>query len=141
METSPASSITTDPDETASINLSPGMAADRKRAGKPLHLRLHCGQMQGRLPAQPTKEKVARRPPKMGIFRPQTRSTPWKKWLVGDVLFAATGVTDGKKHAAGRTFHSATPSLPTPSLMLHYVTDLLRPEIKARIRSDQVRLA
>ena len=82
---------TTDPDVTGvDIYMGRGGAPEGVLAASAL--RCVGGQMQGRLILD-TPEKVARAA-KMGVSDP-TRSYKMNELASGDVLFAATGVTDG----------------------------------------------
>ncbi|TGS17170.1 class II fructose-bisphosphatase [Mesorhizobium sp. M2E.F.Ca.ET.209.01.1.1] len=113
---------TTDPDETGiDIYLGTGGAPEGVLAAAALR----CGQMQGRLILD-TPEKVARAE-KMGISDPK-RVYRAQDMARGDVLFAATGVTDGNLLDGvkfGRTF------ITTHTIVLRSSSRTVR-EIKAR---------
>ena len=115
---------TTDPDETGiDIYLGSGGAPEGVLAAAAL--RCIGGQMQGRLILD-TPEKVARAA-KMGIADP-TRVYRAEDMARGDVLFAATGVTDGNM-LAGVKF--GKDSIRTHTIVLRSSTRTVR-EIKAR---------
>ena len=82
---------TTDPDETG-IDIYLGIGGAPEGVLAAAALRCIGGQMQGRLQLN-TDEKVARAA-KMGISDP-TKVYQMDEMARGDVLFAATGVTDG----------------------------------------------
>ena len=115
---------TTDPDETGiDIYLGSGGAPEGVLAAAAL--RCIGGQMQGRLILD-TPEKVARAA-KMGVADP-TRVYRAEDMARGDVLFAATGVTDGNM-LAGVKF--GKDSIRTHTIVLRSSTRTVR-EIKAR---------
>ncbi|MBA9082185.1 MULTISPECIES: class II fructose-bisphosphatase [Bartonella] len=82
---------TTDPDETG-IDIYMGIGGAPEGVLAAAALRCIGGQMQGRLKLD-TEEKIARAA-KMGISDPNKAYT-MEEMAKGDVLFAATGVTDG----------------------------------------------
>jgi fructose-1,6-bisphosphatase II / sedoheptulose-1,7-bisphosphatase len=115
---------TTDPEETGiDIYLGTGGAPEGVLAAAAL--RCTGGQMQGRLILD-TAEKVARAA-KMGIADPK-RIYRAEDMARGDVLFAATGVTDGNM-LAGVKFGSN--SITTHTIVLRSSSRTVR-EIKAR---------
>jgi len=115
---------TTDPDETGiDIYLGSGGAPEGVLAAAAL--RCIGGQMQGRLILD-TPEKVARAA-RMGIAQPN-RIYRAEDMARGDVLFAATGVTDGNM-LAGVKF--GKDSIRTHTIVLRSSTRTVR-EIKAR---------
>lgn len=115
---------TTDPDETGiDIYLGTGGAPEGVLAAAAL--RCTGGQMQGRLILD-TPQKLARAA-KMGILDPK-RVYRAQDMARGDVLFAATGVTDGNMLAGvkfGRNF------ITTHTIVLRSSSRTVR-EIKAR---------
>jgi fructose-1,6-bisphosphatase II / sedoheptulose-1,7-bisphosphatase len=84
---------TTDPESKPASTSISAPAARRKAFWRRRRCAASGGQMQGRLILD-TPEKVARAA-KMGIADPSKRSTAIEDLARGDVLFAATGVTDG----------------------------------------------
>jgi fructose-1,6-bisphosphatase II / sedoheptulose-1,7-bisphosphatase len=114
---------TTDPETTVDIYLGTGGAPEGVLAAAAL--RCIGGQMQGRLLLD-TPEKVARAA-KMGISDPNKIYTI-AEMARGDVLFAATGVTDGNM-LEGVKF--SRDSIRTDTIVLRSSTRTVR-EIKAR---------
>jgi fructose-1,6-bisphosphatase II / sedoheptulose-1,7-bisphosphatase len=115
---------TTEPDETGiDIYLGTGGAPEGVLAAAAL--RCIGGQMQGRLQLN-TEEKVARAA-KMGISDPE-KVYRMDEMARGDVLFAATGVTDGNL-LAGVKFGRA--SIDTHTIVMRSSSRTIR-EIKAR---------
>ena len=115
---------TTDPDETGiDIYLGTGGAPEGVLAAAAL--RCIGGQMQGRLQLN-TEEKVARAA-KMGISDPN-KIYRIEEMAKGDVLFAATGVTDGNL-LAGVKFNRD--SVQTHTIVMRSSSKTVR-EIKAR---------
>jgi fructose-1,6-bisphosphatase II / sedoheptulose-1,7-bisphosphatase len=115
---------TTDPDETGiDIYLGSGGAPEGVLAAAAL--RCIGGQMQGRLQLN-TEEKVARAA-KMGISDPN-KVYRMEEMARGDVLFAATGVTDGNM-LAGVKF--GRESIQTHTIVMRSSSRTVR-EIKAR---------
>jgi fructose-1,6-bisphosphatase II / sedoheptulose-1,7-bisphosphatase len=115
---------TTDPDETGiDIYLGSGGAPEGVLAAAAL--RCIGGQMQGRLQLN-TEEKVARAA-KMGISDPN-KVYRMEEMARGDVLFAATGVTDGNM-LAGVKF--GRDSIQTHTIVMRSSSRTVR-EIKAR---------
>ena len=115
---------TTDPDETGiDIYLGTGGAPEGVLAAAAL--RCIGGQMQGRLQLN-TEEKVARAE-KMGIADPN-KVYRMDEMARGDVLFAATGVTDGNL-LAGVKF--ARESIQTHTIVMRSSSRTVR-EIRAR---------
>ena len=115
---------TTDPDETGiDIYLGTGGAPEGVLAAAAL--RCIGGQMQGRLQLN-TEEKVARAA-KMGIADPN-KVYAMDEMARGDVLFAATGVTDGNM-LAGVKF--GRDSIQTHTIVMRSSSGTVR-EIKAR---------
>jgi len=115
---------TTDPEETG-IDLYLGTGGAPEGVLAAAALRCTGGQMQGRLILD-TPEKVARAA-KMGISDPK-RVYHAEDMARGDVLFAATGVTDGNMLAGvkfGRTY------ITTHTIVLRSSSRTVR-EIKAR---------
>jgi fructose-1,6-bisphosphatase II / sedoheptulose-1,7-bisphosphatase len=115
---------TTDPDETGiDIYLGSGGAPEGVLAAAAL--RCIGGQMQGRLQLN-TEEKIARAA-KMGISDPN-KVYRMEEMARGDVLFAATGVTDGNM-LAGVKF--GRDSIQTHTIVMRSSSRTVR-EIKAR---------
>jgi fructose-1,6-bisphosphatase II / sedoheptulose-1,7-bisphosphatase len=115
---------TTDPDETGiDIYLGTGGAPEGVLAAAAL--RCTGGQMQGRLMLD-TPEKVARAA-KMGISDPE-KVYRIEEMARGDVLFAATGVTDGNMLAGVKFGRN---SITTDTIVLRSSSRTVR-EIKAR---------
>ncbi|MEI5680277.1 MULTISPECIES: class II fructose-bisphosphatase [unclassified Mesorhizobium] len=115
---------TTDPDETGiDIYLGTGGAPEGVLAAAAL--RCTGGQMQGRLMLD-TPEKVARAA-KMGILDPE-KVYRIEEMARGDVLFAATGVTDGNMLAGVKFGRN---SITTDTIVLRSSSKTVR-EIKAR---------
>jgi fructose-1,6-bisphosphatase II / sedoheptulose-1,7-bisphosphatase len=115
---------TTDPDETGiDIYLGSGGAPEGVLAAAAL--RCIGGQMQGRLQLN-TEEKIARAA-KMGISDPN-KVYRMEEMARGDVLFAATGVTDGNM-LAGVKF--GRESIQTHTIVMRSSSRTVR-EIKAR---------
>ena len=96
-----------------------------KRASAAAALRCIGGQMQGRLQLN-TEEKVARAA-KMGISDPNKIYT-MEEMASGDVLFAATGVTDGNMLQGVRFTRDA---IITHTIVMRSSSKTVR-EIKAR---------
>ncbi|WP_336057070.1 class II fructose-bisphosphatase [Nitratireductor sp. CH_MIT9313-5] len=115
---------TTDPDETG-IDIYMGIGGAPEGVLAAAALRCIGGQMQGRLQLN-TEEKVARAA-KMGISDP-AKVYRMEEMASGDVLFAATGVTDGNL-LAGVKF--ARDSIQTHTIVMRSSSGTVR-EIKAR---------
>ncbi len=115
---------TTDPDETG-IDIYLGIGGAPEGVLAAAALRCIGGQMQGRLQLN-TDEKVARAA-KMGISDP-TKVYQMEEMARGDVLFAATGVTDGNL-LAGVKF--ARDHIQTHTIVMRSSSLTVR-EIKAR---------
>lgn len=115
---------TTDPDET-SIDIYMGIGGAPEGVLAAAALRCIGGQMQGRLQLN-TKEKIARAA-KMGISDPD-KVYDMEEIAKGDVLFAATGVTDGTL-LSGVKF--ARDFIETDTIVMRSHTGTIR-EIKAR---------
>ncbi|MDZ5698323.1 class II fructose-bisphosphatase [Chelativorans sp. M5D2P16] len=115
---------TTDPEETG-IDIYMGIGGAPEGVLAAAALRCIGGQMQGRLQLN-TEEKVARAA-KMGISDPG-KVYRMEEMASGDVLFAATGVTDGNM-LAGVKF--ARDSIQTHTIVMRSSSRTVR-EIKAR---------
>lgn len=115
---------TTDPDETG-IDIYLGIGGAPEGVLAAAALRCIGGQMQGRLQLN-TEEKIARAA-KMGIADPN-KVYRMDEMARGDVLFAATGVTDGNL-LAGVKFGRA--SIDTHTIVMRSSSRTIR-EIKAR---------
>ena len=115
---------TTDPDETG-IDLYLGIGGAPEGVLAAAALRCIGGQMQGRLQLN-TEEKVARAA-KMGISDPNKIYT-MEEMASGDVLFAATGVTDGNMLQGVRFTRDA---IITHTIVMRSSSKTVR-EIKAR---------
>ena len=115
---------TTDPDETG-IDIYMGTGGAPEGVLAAAALRCIGGQMQGRLQLN-TEEKIARAA-KMGIADPNKVYT-MQEMARGDVLFAATGVTDGNM-LAGVKF--GRDSIQTHTIVMRSWSKTVR-EIKAR---------
>jgi len=115
---------TTDPDETG-IDIYMGIGGAPEGVLAAAALRCIGGQMQGRLQLN-TKEKTARAA-KMGISDPD-KVYDMEEMAKGDVLFAATGVTDGNL-LSGVKF--ARDFIETDTIVMRSHTGTIR-EIKAR---------
>lgn len=115
---------TTDPDETG-IDIYMGIGGAPEGVLAAAALRCIGGQMQGRLQLN-TKEKIARAA-KMGISDPD-KVYDMEEMARGDVLFAATGVTDGNL-LSGVKF--ARDFIETDTIVMRSHTGTIR-EIKAR---------
>lgn len=115
---------TTDPDETG-IDIYMGIGGAPEGVLAAAALRCIGGQMQGRLQLN-TKEKIARAA-KMGISDPD-KVYDMEEMAKGDVLFAATGVTDGNL-LSGVKF--ARDFIETDTIVMRSHTGTIR-EIKAR---------
>ncbi|KFB10253.1 Fructose-1,6-bisphosphatase [Nitratireductor basaltis] len=115
---------TTDPDETG-IDIYMGIGGAPEGVLAAAALRCIGGQMQGRLQLN-TEEKVARAA-KMGISDP-AKVYRMEEMASGDVLFAATGVTDGNL-LAGVKF--GRDSIQTHTIVMRSSSGTVR-EIKAR---------
>jgi fructose-1,6-bisphosphatase II / sedoheptulose-1,7-bisphosphatase len=115
---------TTDPDETG-IDIYVGIGGAPEGVLAAAALRCIGGQMQGRLQLN-TDEKLARAA-KMGISDPN-RVYRAEEMAKGDVLFAATGVTDGNL-LAGVKFNRD--SIQTHTIVMRSSSKTVR-EIKAR---------
>ena len=115
---------TTDPDETG-IDLYIGIGGAPEGVLAAAALRCIGGQMEGRLQLN-TPEKIARAA-KMGITDP-TKIYRMEEMAQGDVLFSATGVTDGNL-LAGVKF--ARDAISTHTIVMRSSSKTVR-EIKAR---------
>ena len=115
---------TTDPDETG-IDIYLGIGGAPEGVLAAAALRCIGGQMQGRLQLN-TEEKVARAA-KMGISDPNKIYT-MEEMASGDVLFAATGVTDGNMLQGVRFTRDA---IITHTIVMRSSSKTVR-EIKAR---------
>jgi fructose-1,6-bisphosphatase II / sedoheptulose-1,7-bisphosphatase len=115
---------TTDPDETG-IDIYLGIGGAPEGVLAAAALRCIGGQMQGRLQLN-TEEKVARAA-KMGISDPNKIYT-MEEMARGDVLFAATGVTDGNLLQGVRFARDA---IVTHTIVMRSSSRTVR-EIKAR---------
>jgi len=115
---------TTDPDETG-IDIYLGIGGAPEGVLAAAALRCIGGQMQGRLQLN-TEEKVARAA-KMGISDPNKIYT-MEEMARGDVLFAATGVTDGNMLQGVRFTRDA---IITHTIVMRSSSKTVR-EIKAR---------
>ncbi|MDF1609918.1 class II fructose-bisphosphatase [Hoeflea sp. YIM 152468] len=115
---------TTDPDETG-IDIYLGIGGAPEGVLAAAALRCIGGQMQGRLQLN-TEEKVARAA-KMGISDPN-RVYTMEEMARGDVLFAATGVTDGNLLQGVRFTRNA---ITTHTIVMRSSSRTVR-EIKAR---------
>ena len=115
---------TTDPEETG-IDIYLGIGGAPEGVLAAAALRCTGGQMQGRLILD-TPEKLARAA-KMGISDPK-RIYRTQDMARGDVLFAATGVTDGNMLAG---VSSAATTITTHTIVLRSSSRTVR-EIKAR---------
>jgi len=115
---------TTDPDETG-IDIYLGIGGAPEGVLAAAALRCIGGQMQGRLQLN-TEEKVARAA-KMGISDPNKIYT-MEEMASGDVLFAATGVTDGNMLQGVRFTRDA---IVTHTIVMRSSSKTVR-EIKAR---------
>lgn len=115
---------TTDPDETG-IDIYIGIGGAPEGVLAAAALRCIGGQMQGRLQLN-TDEKIARAA-KMGISDPKKIYT-MEEMAKGDVLFAATGVTDGNM-LSGVKF--ARDYIQTHTIVMRSSSQTIR-EIKAR---------
>ncbi|WP_336279361.1 class II fructose-bisphosphatase [Bartonella sp. CB175] len=117
---------TTDPDETG-IDIYMGIGGAPEGVLAAAALRCIGGQMQGRLQLD-TEEKVARAA-KMGIEDPNKAYT-LEEMVKGDVLFSATGVTDGNM-LSGVKFTSR--NIQTETIVMRSHTNTIR-NIKAQHR-------
>jgi fructose-1,6-bisphosphatase II / sedoheptulose-1,7-bisphosphatase len=115
---------TTDPDETG-IDIYLGIGGAPEGVLAAAALRCIGGQMQGRLQLN-TEEKIARAA-KMGISDPN-KVYRMDEMARGDVLFAATGVTDGNM-LSGVKF--GRQSIQTHTIVMRSLSQTVR-EIKAR---------
>lgn len=115
---------TTDPDETG-IDIYIGIGGAPEGVLAAAALRCIGGQMQGRLQLN-TEEKIARAA-KMGISDPKKIYT-MEEMAKGDVVFAATGVTDGNM-LSGVKF--ARDYIQTHTIVMRSSSQTIR-EIKAR---------
>ncbi|ENN93703.1 class II fructose-bisphosphatase [Bartonella bovis] len=110
---------TTDPDETG-IDIYMGIGGAPEGVLAAAALRCIGGQMQGRLKLD-TEEKIARAA-KMGISDPNKAYT-MEEMAKGDVLFAATGVTDGNMLSGVKFIHNY---IQTETIVMRSCTGTIR---------------